>query len=74
VLVIDLEKSQTKRLKEEGSLRDLVKELEIVGEEIKLIKVEQKKLKRNIKDLMEKAEKKEDVFYVNQFELGGRII
>ena len=74
MLVIDLEKSQTKRLKEEGSLRDLVKELEIVGEEIKLIKVEQKKLKRNIKDLMEKAEKKEDVFYVNQFELGGRII
>ena len=73
MLVIDLEKSQTKRLKEEGSLRDLVKELEIVGEEIKLIKVEQKKLKRNIKDLMEKAEKKEDVFYVNQFELGGRI-
>ena len=74
MLVIDLEKSQTKRLKEEGSLRDLVKELEIVGEEIKLIKVEQKKLKRNIKELMEKAEKKEDVFYVNQFELGGRII
>ena len=66
----DLDKSQSRRLKEEGSIRDLIKEFEILGEEIKMTKIEQKRLKRNIRELKEKTEKKEDVFYINQFELG----